>query len=152
MCPVAEGPAGQRPVDRRSTGWREHEQAPAEVAPLVGQVRASALFEERAHLHAQRVQGVGIKPSPQGPPLAYFVARRSAASPALVAASAAMLAVGIVGTFGGASLADAWASHVVALVLLTGLAWPVARRAQFVDATSRNQGVGAGRGLRRLRK
>lgn len=61
--------------------------------------------------------------------VAYLVARRSTTSPALIAASTALPAVIAVAVFGSAGLVDAWLSHVVALLVLGGLAWLIADRA-----------------------
>ncbi len=62
--------------------------------------------------------------------LTYVVARLSAARPALVAASAALPALTVTVILTRATLVDAWPFHLAALVVLTGLAWIVAQRAQ----------------------
>jgi uncharacterized membrane protein YwaF len=62
--------------------------------------------------------------------LAYVVARRSDTRPGVIAASGALPAVVIVVTFGDATVADAWPFHLVTLVVLAGLSWLVAQRAQ----------------------
>ena len=64
--------------------------------------------------------------------LAYVVAQRSGARPAVIAGSAALPAIAIVVFFGSTTLADAWLFHAVALLTLLGVTWLVARRARLV--------------------
>ncbi len=61
--------------------------------------------------------------------LAYVVAGRTGARPSVIAASVALPAITIVVAFSRVALVDAWPFHLVALVVLTGLAWLVALRA-----------------------